>query len=272
MMKVKKDLDKIPPSLNSQLDSLVSHDRTKARTTHKRRLELISFKNYKDESLYNDRYKIQDIKNALNLIYYGKCAYCESNEELLHVEHYRPKKIYYWLAYSWDNLLYACFFCNTGKNKSFSIESSVKAAFKPSAKKILSINNLSYIYDKFENPKIINVENFDPYPYLEFFHNGKIRANHPRVRHTINICNLNRVKLKDKRRTIIDDFKKEVTIAFREKNKSRRAAKLEQVIESFVIKLQEPERNFLALRKYLIDKKVIYEIIKTIRSQSTQVE
>lgn len=229
-------------------------------------------KDYKDESIYNDRYKTEDIKNTLNLTYHGKCAYCESNEELLHVEHYRPKKIYYWLAYSWDNLLLACFFCNIGKSKSFSIESSVRASFKPSAKKILSINSLSYVYDKFENPKIINVEKFDPYPYLEFFHNGKIRANHPRVRHTINTCDLNRIKLRDKRRTIIDDFKKEVAIAFREKNENRRDAKLEQVVDAFVIKLQEPERNFLALRKYLIDKKVIYQIIKTIRSQSTQVE
>jgi len=122
---------------------------------------------------------------------------------------------------------------------------------------------------RLENPKIINVENFDPYPHLEFFRNGKMRSNHPKVRHTINVCNLNRIKLRDKRRTIIDDLRKEIIIAYRDNDKIKRAAKLEQVIDSFLIKMQEPDRSFLALRRYLVDKRVIYNIIKSIRDQYT---
>lgn len=270
MIKVEKDLDNIPSSLNSQPEILTGHNRKKARTTHKRRLELINLKDYKDESIYNDRYKTEDIKDALKLIYHGKCAYCESNEELLHIEHYRPKKIYYWLAYSWDNLLVSCYFCNIGKSKKFSIDNNNRASFKASAKKIWSINNLSSIYNEFENPKIINVENFDPYPYLEFYDNGKIRSNHPKVRHTINVCNLNRLKLIDKRRTIIDDVKKEIEIAFRETNKEKLSAKLEQVIDAFAVKLRDPERNFLALRHYLMDKKIIFNFIRTMRDKYTE--
>lgn len=45
----------------------------------------------------------------------GKCAYCEANTEVVahgDVEHYRPKSIYWWLAYTYDNYLYACQICN----------------------------------------------------------------------------------------------------------------------------------------------------------------
>ncbi|HBY7913549.1 HNH endonuclease [Acinetobacter baumannii] len=270
MIKIKKDLENIPPSLVSNTAKLSKQEQKKTKTTSKRRMEIIRSRNYIDKQLYNDRYKTKDIRTALMKIYHNKCAYCESNEELLHIEHYRPKKpYYYWLAYSWDNLLVACHFCNINKNNIFHIENSFRASFKPSIKNILSINTLSFLYDKFENPKTINVENFDPYPYLEYFNNGKIRSNHPRVRHTINICDLNRVKLKDKRRRIIDDFRKEVIIAHREKDKVKRQAKLEQVIESFFSKTEEPERSFLALRRYLIDKKIIYKIIKSVRDEYT---
>lgn len=45
----------------------------------------------------------------------GKCAYCESpTDSVAHgdVEHYRPKSKYWWLAYCYDNYLYACQICN----------------------------------------------------------------------------------------------------------------------------------------------------------------
>jgi hypothetical protein len=45
----------------------------------------------------------------------GKCAYCEKREEQpkwRDAEHYRPKSYYWWLAWSWENLLFACIDCN----------------------------------------------------------------------------------------------------------------------------------------------------------------
>ncbi|GAA4509234.1 hypothetical protein GCM10023172_42440 [Hymenobacter ginsengisoli] len=45
----------------------------------------------------------------------GKCAYCEATTDIVahgDVEHYRPKGIYWWLAYTYDNYLYACQICN----------------------------------------------------------------------------------------------------------------------------------------------------------------
>lgn len=62
----------------------------------------------------------QRVKPELENCHNGKCCYCETpldaNSE---VEHWRPKSKYYWLAYSWDNLLYCCSFCNKTKLDKF---------------------------------------------------------------------------------------------------------------------------------------------------------
>jgi hypothetical protein len=56
---------------------------------------------------------------------HGKCAYCEApTENVAHgdVEHFRPKSIYWWLAYCYDNYLFSCQLCNqTFKKDSFPI-------------------------------------------------------------------------------------------------------------------------------------------------------
>ncbi len=60
--------------------------------------------------------------------FFGKCAYCEAKlKSKPSLDHYRPKKAvadengnqlkhpgYYWLVYSWDNLLPSCASCNEG--------------------------------------------------------------------------------------------------------------------------------------------------------------
>jgi uncharacterized protein (TIGR02646 family) len=70
-------------------------------------------------------YSRTEVKEALILLFKGKCAYCES--KFLHVysgdvEHFRPKGAieeaspnnpgYYWLAADWSNLLLSCRNCN----------------------------------------------------------------------------------------------------------------------------------------------------------------
>jgi hypothetical protein len=53
----------------------------------------------------------------------GKCAYCEApTATVAHgaVEHFRPKDYYWWLAYCYDNYLFACQVCNeTYKGNAF---------------------------------------------------------------------------------------------------------------------------------------------------------
>jgi hypothetical protein len=45
----------------------------------------------------------------------GKCAYCEAPTTVVahgDVEHFRPKSVYWWLAYCYDNYLFSCQICN----------------------------------------------------------------------------------------------------------------------------------------------------------------
>jgi hypothetical protein len=45
----------------------------------------------------------------------NKCAYCEASTAVVahgDVEHFRPKSIYWWLAFAFDNYLFSCQICN----------------------------------------------------------------------------------------------------------------------------------------------------------------
>ena len=60
------------------------------------------------------------VKEALFQAQHRKCAYCEKPEEqsrYREAEHYRPKSRYWWLAWTWENLLFACIDCNRDHKK-----------------------------------------------------------------------------------------------------------------------------------------------------------
>jgi len=71
----------------------------------------------------------RSVTGELDDYHHGKCCYCEApldaNSE---VEHWRPTSRYYWLAYSWDNLLLSCGFCNKKKLNQFPLEDEGKRA------------------------------------------------------------------------------------------------------------------------------------------------
>lgn len=69
-----------------------------------------------DRKIYGDH----TVKERLWLDQHKKCAYCERKRDIGEgdVEHYRPKAIYYWLAYDWTNLLYSCKTCNVSYKRS----------------------------------------------------------------------------------------------------------------------------------------------------------
>lgn len=55
------------------------------------------------------------VKPQLAAMQSNKCCYCEKREEQAKyrdVEHYRPKAPYWWLAWTWRNLLFSCMDCN----------------------------------------------------------------------------------------------------------------------------------------------------------------
>ncbi|WP_121062013.1 HNH endonuclease [Chachezhania antarctica] len=75
------------------------------------------------------RYKLKSVKDALEKMFHGKCAYCETfyaSSQPLDVEHFRPKgavagesdhRGYWWLAMVWENLLPSCIDCNRKRNQ-----------------------------------------------------------------------------------------------------------------------------------------------------------
>ena len=93
-------------------------------------------------------YKHDDVKDALQKLFNGKCAYCESRyagTQPMDVEHWRPKGEvhtesktlpgYYWLASTWSNLLPSCIDCNR-ERKQYDIKNNSprkmgKASFFP---------------------------------------------------------------------------------------------------------------------------------------------
>jgi len=152
------------------------------------------------------RYKVASIQKKLNEIYHLKCAYCE--QKLLdapkHIEHYRPKDVYYWLAYSWDNLLLCCGGCNSSKGNRFATNNT-KVTYNNES--FLDIHTFGNGYDISEEPQIINPEKEDVLHLISFDKEGKISSTDNRVWHTINeACNLNRAELVELRKGIIIDF------------------------------------------------------------------
>ena len=78
----------------------------------------------KDKAFPFSAYKEAEVKAALEALFHGKCAYCESiyrYQAPVDVEHFRPKGSveddkahpgYWWLAMKWENLLPSCIDCN----------------------------------------------------------------------------------------------------------------------------------------------------------------
>ncbi|WP_133251153.1 HNH endonuclease family protein [Novacetimonas pomaceti] len=125
-----------------------------------------------DSNIYGDT----TVKAALKKAQNKKCCYCESIFDANYsgdVEHYRPKgaigsgksKIlpgYYWLAYSWSNLFYACAACN---------QYSKRTAF-PLADETRRAHN-HHCNIKLEDPLILNPSgSSDPREHIHF--NGDV--------------------------------------------------------------------------------------------------
>jgi hypothetical protein len=95
-------------------------------------------------------YKEAEVKEALERLFLGKCAYCEgryAGTQPVDIEHWRPKgkvvdvdeegKIvreikpgYYWLAARWENLLPSCIDCNREREQTLVLPGTKKVVGK----------------------------------------------------------------------------------------------------------------------------------------------
>lgn len=259
MRKIEKDLADIPKSLVVAEDQL----------THIRRKELIKKGAYIDSDIYNSRYKLPDIKDKLENLYHHKCAYCEYKVEQWDVEHYRPKNLYYWLTYSWDNLMYSCPKCNKFKGTSFDIKG--KKVLSPQVSDDLSEINTwsSKRYDQQEKPMLLNPERDDLKDVFIFDMQGHIKDNNnPRANYTIEKCHLDRDFLVDERRKIINDFRNKVNAEYLKANtKNVQKERLSVLVESFVDSAMDDTNTFTAYRNAAVA--WLDEIIKNLFNKNT---
>jgi len=170
-----------------------------------------------------DVYGHPQVTAAIEEIFHGKCAYCESkitNAEW-DVEHFRPKGRvaergdhpgYYWLAYTWTNLYPSCKLCNqkrrgrprwrdfrwtaaAGKQDQFPLEDEATRAMTP-GDDLLREKTLLIDPCRAED---------EPSQYLIFTIDGEIlsKSHHPKGDASISVFNLKRPPLCIERKTKI---------------------------------------------------------------------
>lgn len=264
MIKIEKNIRAVPTSLIPAFIDLFPHD-TKipgtTTTTHQKRTEIINNGTY-DEG-YSDRYKLDDIRDALIAIYKHKCAYCEQKMERYNVEHYRPKKIYYWLAFSWDNLIMACPTCNGFKGLHFELgPGRNRVIFDNTETNIRLINCSSSGYDTIEEPKMVNPEVTNPNGLIRFQMSGIIESDNDRFKYTIEKCKIDRKYLNDDRRKILDVFKRDMRSAMLEPDPNIRIIQINTIITKFINDSQDDELPFLAFRRFAIENGWLKIILK----------
>jgi len=155
-----------------------------------------------DSSLYGAK----SVKNALIKTQHGKCAFCESQvRHIAHgdVEHYRPKggvrqsdgdpleqPGYFWLAYVWENLFFACQLCNQ------SFKKNLFPLADPSRRAHSHRDDLTA-----EEPMLIHPGDDDPGALIGFRQEIAFAIDGgQRGQATIDVCKLNRDELVEHRR------------------------------------------------------------------------
>ena len=158
-----------------------------------------------DEDILKNDVFISVFKSSQN----NKCCYCQNDLDPGEVEHFRPKGYfqqrlggriyrpgYYWLAYEWSNLLFACGGCNTSyKGNLFPIYNISQRAKSHNDNHLL------------ESPVLINPLIDEPSTFI-FFNKEKIKYRGPNRKgfRTINILGLDRTALNDQRREYLNDI------------------------------------------------------------------
>ncbi len=225
----------------------------------------------KGKYVSGDKYKTIEVQDTLNELYNKKCAYCEDTllNSPKHTEHYRPKNSddrkncdsshsYFWLAFSWDNLLLACTSCNSAKGSCFDIKGK-RVDFSDYKEYTLSeVQFLINEFDAKEQPMLINpeqVSNTFLKQHLQFNFEGKILSENERLEYTIRVCRLNRDELVKKRILIMNDLKEEIKCKKHRfkihKNQTQYKNDLKDIAKSILARIEQ-NREFSAWQNFLI--------------------
>lgn len=228
-------------------------------------------------------YKDKNVKNKLDRLFNGKCAYCESQyaaTQPMDVEHYRPKNAvkgegdhdgYWWLAMNWENLLPSCIDCNRERTQTFVLSdgsSKVMTLGKGSKFPIADIDNRAYSPNDSlddEEALLINPCTMQVQDHLKWkFDSGFCLAEHrdPAGKNSIEVYGLNRMGLV-RRRTIVlrrlEALKRTIiglARALELVSEPKVANIIETIIGECISDLEDhtnPEREFTGMAREFVD-------------------
>jgi uncharacterized protein (TIGR02646 family) len=218
------------------------------------RNDLIRAGNWINEGRYKGRFKQQDTKNALDSMS-QTCIFCQQrlsiatgNEDARSVEHFRPKSLYWWLAYSWDNLFPVCIKCNNEKEDKFDCINPKIANIRA------NIHTLAADYQGIENPKLLHPELDEPETHLKYTLKGNITDDASiKGAYTISTCQLDRLDIQGKRKGVFDNFEEQVSLILfdgskEEKDKQREILKC---YFDFEKDAQNDRNEFSGFKRYI---------------------
>lgn len=176
-----------------------------------------------------------DVREALTVLFHGKCAFCESGisgSSQTDIEHFRPKGAvkdaddigvnhpgYWWLAMVWENLLLSCMHCNQHRRQLILApdmsEKQIKKAIEQNdlqttgKKNAFPVDGNIWVTDHTasvatEKPLLLDPTSVNPEPHLEWAFDGTIstvksRNASPQAEKTIAVLGLNRRHLTEDR-------------------------------------------------------------------------
>lgn len=191
------------------------------------------------------RYSETEVKDELETLFHGKCAYCESNFRHIapeDIEHWRPKgsviladgtehkPAYYWLAATWTNLLPSCIDCNRRRRQEDARQPANAQSGKQSLFPILDENFRWTKHDQAnengETPLLLDPCADHPEDFLDVDDKGVIHELKPTgtfenkcARESIDVFGLNRSDLVDERkkeRAIVAAICREIELNIRQ--------------------------------------------------------
>jgi uncharacterized protein (TIGR02646 family) len=159
------------------------------------------FRTAAKQQRYNFQFGLlKKFKPVLQHIFHNKCAYCESALPKVgfgDVEQFRPKSLYWWIAYEWENQLISCEACNQRFKKTYFPVEKTRQYSELVNQNITTINKL-------EVPLLLNP--FDDEPTEHFSYKLINKQKHiriepltPKASVTIDILGLNRPELAERR-------------------------------------------------------------------------
>jgi len=139
-----------------------------------------------------NKYRQEDVKQALNQMFRGQCCFCESPigvQVFERIEHLMPKSKFPHLCFEWCNLNYSCEVCNSKKFKGDKWDDDNPI--------------LDPTFDEIQNYLEINLDTAIVIP----------KNNDPRAKTTIEHTGLNRESLIERRGDIVNELKRLLGIA-----------------------------------------------------------